>query len=72
MSQEPDSLVLAKFGAELAKEVSHRAKLALEDETLTSARKLDREFLDEDVNPGSTADLIGASLLISLLRGLRF
>jgi triphosphoribosyl-dephospho-CoA synthase len=72
LSEEPDSLVLAKFGAELAKEVSFRAKLALEDETLESARKLDRELLDEDVNPGSTADLIGASLLISLLRGLRF
>ena len=72
LSEEPDSLVLAKFGAELAKEVSLRAKLALEDETLESARKLDRELLDEDVNPGSTADLIGASLLISLLRGLRF
>jgi triphosphoribosyl-dephospho-CoA synthase len=72
LSEEPDSLVLAKFGAELAKEVSLRAKQALEDETLTSARKLDREFLDEDVNPGSTADLIGASLLITLLRGLRF
>ncbi len=72
LSEEPDSLVLAKFGIELAKEVSFRAKLALEDETLESARKLDRELLDEDVNPGSTADLIGASLLISLLRGLRF
>jgi len=72
LSEEPDSLVLAKFGAELAKEVSLRAKLALEDETLESARKLDRELLDEDVNPGSTADLIAASLLISLLRGLRF
>ena len=42
LSEEPDSLVLAKFGAELAKEVSLRAKLALEDETLESARKLDR------------------------------
>lgn len=72
LSEEPDSLVLAKFGEEKAKEVSFRAKLALEDETLASTRKLDREFLDEDVNPGSTADLIGASLLISLLKGLRF
>lgn len=72
LSEEPDSLVLAKFGAEVANEVSLRAKLALEDETLESARKLDREFLDEDLNPGSTADLIGASLLISFLRGLRF
>ncbi|VVB64698.1 2-(5''-triphosphoribosyl)-3'-dephosphocoenzyme-A synthase [uncultured archaeon] len=72
LSEEPDSLVQSKFGAELAKEVSLRAKLALKDETLESARKLDRELLDEDVNPGSTADLIAASLLISLLRGLRF
>lgn len=72
LSEEPDSLVLAKFGEKKAKEVSFRAKLALEDETLTSAIKLDRELLDEDVNPGSTADLIAASLLICLLRGLRF
>ena len=72
LSEEPDSLVLAKFGAELAKEVSIRAKQALEDETLESITRLDRELLDEDVNPGSTADLIGASLLISLLKGLRF
>jgi triphosphoribosyl-dephospho-CoA synthase len=72
LSEEPDSLVLAKFGEELAKEVSLRAKLALDDDTLASARKLDIELLNEDVNPGSTADLIGASLLISLLRGLRF
>lgn len=72
LSEEPDSLVMAKFGAEKAKEVSLRAKLALEDETLESTRKLDREFLNEDVNPGSTADLIAASLLITLLRELRF
>ncbi len=72
LSEEPDSLVLTKFGEKKAKEVSFRAKLALEDETLTSAIKLDRELLDEDVNPGSTADLIAASLLICLLRGLRF
>jgi triphosphoribosyl-dephospho-CoA synthase len=72
LSEQPDSLVAAKFGEKKAKEVSFRAKLALEDETLLTARKLDRELLDEDVNPGSTADLVAASLFISLLRGLRF
>jgi triphosphoribosyl-dephospho-CoA synthase len=72
LSEEPDSLVLAKFGEQKAKDVSFRAKQALEDDTLASAMRLDRDLLDEDVNPGSTADLIGASLLISLLRGLRF
>jgi triphosphoribosyl-dephospho-CoA synthase len=72
LSEEPDSLVLAKFGEQKARDVSFRAKQALEDDTLASAMRLDRDLLDEDVNPGSTADLIGASLLISLLRGLRF
>lgn len=72
LSEEPDSLVAAKFGEKKALEVSLRAKLALEDETLLAVRNLDRELLEEDVNPGSTADLIASSLFISLLRGLRF
>lgn len=72
LSYEPDSLVLAKFGADKAEEISHRAKKALEDGNLEAIRRLDRELLNEDVNPGTTADLIAASLFISLLRGLRF
>ncbi len=72
LAEVPDSLVQAKFGAEKAREISLRARLALEDETLEAARRLDRELLTEDVNPGSTADLIAASLFISLLKGLRF
>lgn len=72
LAEVPDSLVQAKFGAEKAIEISLRARLALEDETLEAARRLDRELLAEDVNPGSTADLIAASLFISLLKGLKF
>jgi triphosphoribosyl-dephospho-CoA synthase len=72
LSVESDSLVCAKFGEEKAKEVSIRAKHALDDKTLHSAMKLDRELLKEDINPGSTADLVAASLFISLLKGLRF
>jgi triphosphoribosyl-dephospho-CoA synthase len=72
LSYEPDSLVLAKFGADKATEISFRAKMALVDGNLEAIRQLDRELLDEDVNPGTTADLIAASLFISLLRGLRF
>jgi triphosphoribosyl-dephospho-CoA synthase len=63
---------LAKFGADKATEISFRAKMALVDGNLEAIRQLDRELLDEDVNPGTTADLIAASLFISLLRGLRF
>jgi triphosphoribosyl-dephospho-CoA synthase len=72
LSLEADSLVTTKFGEELSKEVSRKAAEALEDETLEAARLLDIELLEADINPGSTADLIAASLFIALLRGLRF
>lgn len=72
LADEPDSLIAAKFGENKAKEVSSRAKMALKDKTLDAARGLDEELLSEDVNPGSTADLIAAALFISLLKGIRF
>jgi triphosphoribosyl-dephospho-CoA synthase len=72
LHQVPDSLICAKFGSEKAGQVSARAGEAMRDETLEAARTLDRELLAEDINPGSTADLIAASLFISLLMGLRF
>jgi triphosphoribosyl-dephospho-CoA synthase len=72
LAEKPDSLVQAKFGALKAKEVSLKARLALEDMTLETARRLDQELLAEDINPGSTADLIAASLFISLLKGMKF
>ena len=72
LAEKPDSLVRAKFGQSKAVDVSSSAKQALEDSTLESASKLDLELLAEDVNPGSTADLIASALFISLLKGLRF
>jgi triphosphoribosyl-dephospho-CoA synthase len=72
LSAEADSLVTAKFGEEMSREISRKAGLALEDETLQAARLLDIELLEADINPGSTADLIAASLFIALLRGMRF
>lgn len=72
LSHEPDSLVLAKFGQDKAKELTLQAKTALEKGTLEAFRKLDIELLEEDVNPGTTADLIAASLFICLLNGFRF
>lgn len=72
LAEVPDSLICAKFGVEMAHEVSGRAGEALLDATLSKTRELDRDLLARDINPGSTADLIAASLFISLLRGLRF
>jgi len=72
LNEVPDSLICSKFGPKKAKQVSLRAGEALQDPTLDLARQMDSELLAEDVNPGSTADLIAASLFISLLNGLRF
>jgi triphosphoribosyl-dephospho-CoA synthase len=72
LAEVPDSLVASKFGLEKALEASARAGsiLGLEaGETLRRAEELDREFVAEDINPGSTADLIGAALFIALAKG---
>jgi triphosphoribosyl-dephospho-CoA synthase len=71
----PDSLVASKFGPERAKEASERARAILGfevEETLRLAEELDRKFVDEDINPGSTADLMAAALLIALMGGAIF
>jgi len=72
LAEVPDSLISAKFGPEKARQVSRQAAQALADSTLEKARQMDCDLLGQDINPGSTADLIAASLFISLLRDLRF
>ncbi|MCJ7444211.1 MAG: triphosphoribosyl-dephospho-CoA synthase [Methanotrichaceae archaeon] len=72
LADVPDSLVRTKFGIRKAQEISLRAKIALEDRSLIKAEELDRELLNEDANPGATADIIAASLFIAFLNGLRF
>jgi triphosphoribosyl-dephospho-CoA synthase len=72
LAEVPDSLISAKFGPDKARQVSRQAALALEDSALEKARQMDCDLLGQDINPGSTADLIAASLFISLLRDLRF
>ncbi|MDF0590541.1 triphosphoribosyl-dephospho-CoA synthase [Candidatus Methanocrinis natronophilus] len=72
LAEVPDGLVASKFGAAKAVEVSERARSILGgevSETLRLAGKLDDEFIEEDVNPGSTADLIAAALFIALMEG---
>jgi triphosphoribosyl-dephospho-CoA synthase len=71
LADVPDSLICAKFGENLARKVSKRAGEALLDDTLGKARELDEDLLAADINPGSTADLIAASLFISLLGGVK-
>jgi len=75
LAEEPDSLVRSKFGREKAEEVSRRAGAAIGhgvEETLRRAEELDRALIEEDVNPGSSADLIAAALFIALVKGMKF
>jgi triphosphoribosyl-dephospho-CoA synthase len=72
LAQVPDGLVASKFGLAKAEEASCRARAILGgeiSETLRLAGDLDDEFIEEDVNPGSTADIIGAALFIALMEG---
>jgi triphosphoribosyl-dephospho-CoA synthase len=72
LAEVPDGLVASKFGTAKAEAVSQRARSILGGEvceTLRLAGELDDEFIEEDVNPGSTADLIGAALFIALMEG---
>jgi triphosphoribosyl-dephospho-CoA synthase len=72
LAEVPDSLICAKFGLEKARQVSFLANNALKDATLDEARKMDCDLVANDLNPGSTADLIAASLFIFLLNDLGF
>jgi triphosphoribosyl-dephospho-CoA synthase len=72
LAEVPDSLVCAKFGSEKARQVTFQAGVALRDDSLEGARQLDSLLLAEDINPGSTADLIASSLFIFLLQDCGF
>jgi triphosphoribosyl-dephospho-CoA synthase len=76
LAEEEDSLIMAKFGREKAAEIKSFAREALRGDVqrenlIKKAADLDKILISEDLNPGSTADLIASSLFISLLRGLR-
>ena len=74
MASRPDSLIIRKCGRELSEEASHRASLVMERGCCTNpeGRAALREFdtwLRSDghrLNPGSSADLMAASLFVAL------
>jgi len=72
LSEEEDTFITTKSGAEKSRYVKERAK-----QIVTSGYKrneieaLDVELIREGLNPGSTADIIAAALFVSILGGLR-
>jgi len=69
LAERPDTLVAVEHGRERAEAVSREAAAVRDD--LAAAEELAERFLDEGINPGTTADLTAATAFIALERGVR-
>ncbi|MFD1588946.1 triphosphoribosyl-dephospho-CoA synthase [Halorientalis brevis] len=68
LAAEQDTFVAIQHDRATAEEATERASAALEGDT--DPWTLADEFVAEDVNPGTTADLTAAALFVALERGL--
>jgi len=79
LSENPDTLIARKAGSSKAQEVSRRARQVLDQGGLGTRNgkealaELDRGLrdLENKLNPGTTADLVTASLALLILNGYR-
>ncbi len=67
LAEQPDALVQKKFGSSVAKEVSRKASTVLKEQSIDAVRRFDDELIRKRINPGTTADIIAASLFVHLL-----
>ncbi len=68
LAEEIDTFVRTQHDDETAREVTRRAQAVLDGEE--DVRELAAEFVDREINPGTTADLIAGGIFITLERGL--
>ena len=71
LSQVPDTLISRKYGIKKAREVSSKGKNVLnsnKDEFLNNLNVFDNYLFENKYNPGTTADLTAASIMISYLK----
>ena len=68
LAAEIDTFVMTQHDYETAEEVMHRAQAALDGEETPA--DLASEFVDRDINPGTTADLVAGGLFVALEGGL--
>ncbi|MDD1694288.1 MAG: triphosphoribosyl-dephospho-CoA synthase [Methanoregula sp.] len=67
LATEPDTLIIKKHGIDVARETMMAARDVLDGRR--SAEDLDAECIRRDINPGSIADIIIASIYIALGEG---
>jgi triphosphoribosyl-dephospho-CoA synthase len=68
LAEEIDTFVVTQHDHETAREVKQRAAAALEGEE--DIEELAAEFVEREINPGTTADLIAGALFVALEGGL--
>ncbi len=68
LSRYPDSLVQRRFGKDIAKRISRKAKELLSNFSLDNLKRWDRYLCRKGINPGTTADLVASSVFVALLR----
>jgi len=69
LSVHLDPLLISKFGVQVANEVKSKAKEVLKTGEF---HRLDEEFINRKINPGTIADLTASSIFLSLAEGLKF
>jgi triphosphoribosyl-dephospho-CoA synthase len=70
LAEEPDTLVIKKLGSEVAQKTMEQARDVLAGKS--GLEDFDRACIAGSVNPGSTADLIIASIYVALGEGWRW
>jgi triphosphoribosyl-dephospho-CoA synthase len=68
LAAEPDTFIVTRQDRETAEEVQRRAQAVLDGEE--DATDLAEEFVERDINPGTTADIVAGALFVALERGL--
>lgn len=68
LAAEIDTFVVTQHDYETAEEVTRRAQAALDGEERPA--DLASEFVDREINPGTTADLVAGGLFVALEGGL--
>jgi triphosphoribosyl-dephospho-CoA synthase len=71
LASHPDTLIMRKAGAEAARAASAAANDVLEGRLSREDFDASLRTADHQLNPGTTADLVAATLLVALLSGFK-
>lgn len=70
LAERPDTLVAKKHGERVAEEAMQRARRARDAGDPDAVEALAEAFVEEGINPGTTADIVAAGLFVALERGV--